>query len=165
MPARPSWYARTDEIRRLIQRIHRPVIDRATIEKTFRLSRRQAIRLMANLSGHKVGCAYVVDRADLLEKLSQLARSRPVRQEQRRKQHVVEVLAELEQEATARTTRVKLPVRSARGLPEGISLTRSGQISIEFQSPEDLLGRVLALTEAAASDYQDFARTVAGRKP
>src|SRR5260370_17113792 len=115
---------------------------------------------MASLDGHKVGGAYVVERSALLHQLSGLARTRPVRQEQQRKRRVLDALAELEQEATARTTRVKLPASARRGLPEGVSLTRPGRISIQFGSPEELLGRVLALSERAARHYQRFFRPI-----
>jgi len=143
-----------------------PVIDRAMIEQIFGLRRRQAIRLMASLEGHKVGCAYIVERAHLLSQLSELVRSRPVRREQHRKRQVLDVLSELQQEATARTTHVPRPEPGlsdqSSALPEGILLARPGEISIAFRSPEELLSRVLALSEAAARDYPKFARMLSG---
>lgn len=166
----PTWHARAAEIRRLVERLPSPVIDRATIEEILGLRRRQAIRLMASLQGykvggHKVGCAYIVERAHLLSQLSELVGSRGVRREQHRKRQVLDVLSELQQEATARTTRIPrlAPVLHDLpdgDLPEGILLARPGEISIAFRSPEELLSRVLALSQAAVSDYPKFRRTL-----
>jgi hypothetical protein len=160
MPFAPAWHARAAEIRRAIAALPAPVIDRAAIEKIFGLRRRQALRLMASLKGHKLGCAYAVDRRHLLSELSELMRSRGVRREQQRKQSVLDALSALQQEATARTTRIPMPAPVFDDLPEGIRLARPGEISIAFRSPEELLSRVLALSEAAARDYPKFARTL-----
>jgi hypothetical protein len=158
----PTWHARAAEIRSAIEALSAPVIDRASIEKIFGLRRRQALRLMTSLKGHKVGCAYVVDRAHLLSELSDLMRSRGVRREQQRKRHILDTLSTLQQEATARTTRIPMPAPVLHNLPEGILLTRPGEISVAFRSPEELLSRVLALSEAAARDYAKFARVLSG---
>jgi len=70
----PSPDARTEQIRDEIKVFPAPVIDRATVQKIFRLRKRQALRLMTDFGGHAAGGARVVDRSRLLQQLSELAR-------------------------------------------------------------------------------------------
>jgi hypothetical protein len=47
-----------------------------------------------------------------------------------------------------------------RGLPEGVSRVAPGRLAIDFSSPEELLGRLFALAEAATANFEEFARTL-----
>jgi len=162
MSLRPAWYARLEAIRKEILERDVPFLDREAVEQLFGLGRRQALRLMKRMRGHQVGYAYLVDRADLLEHLAYLARSGRPRLEEQRKRRVLETLRELEQERESLTTRVALPVRMVQGLPEGVSRVAPGRLAIDFSSPQELLGRLFALAEAAAGNFEEFARTLEG---
>ena len=66
--------------------------------------------------------------------------------------------------------RVKLPVSAAdpgRGssLPPGIRVARPGVLEVEFESAEDLLGRLYELVRMAAGDLESFSQARPSHKP
>lgn len=157
MPAAPAWHGRLPQIRAALDRFDRPVLDRATLEELFGLGRRQTIRLMASLGGHLAGKTFLVETASLKARLDELAGKRPVSLEIARKQRLTDALRVFEREALPRTVVLDPPPPTpVSQWPEGISLSAPGEFRIAFRTPEDLLGRILALTEAAAADYEGF---------
>ena len=104
--------------------------------------------------------------------LDGLLAGKPVPAEAARKERLANALASLAQEAIARTTAIAqvLAPRPGDGWPEGVAVSASGSgteyapgsLQIEFSTPEELLGRILALTEQAAGDYAGFAQWLSG---
>ena len=157
MPAKPRWHADVARIRATVSSLSAPFLDRPAMERLFGVQSRQANNLMRGLGGYKVGPAVVIRREDLLLQLDRLAGPRGYAAEIRRKSHVVEELDGLR--SARRPRRVPAPPRPGRStsLPDGVRLSASGRMTIAFRSPEDLLGRILGLAQAASSNFAAFA--------
>ena len=72
MPPQPSWYAYLPAIRAALGEFDTPTLDRVMVEDLFGLSRRQAIRLMAQVrpaQPPRHGVAAVIARAERLDRL------------------------------------------------------------------------------------------------
>jgi hypothetical protein len=172
MPAIPAWHGRIPAIRATLDRLDQPLLDRAAIETLFGLGRRQAIRLLAALGAHQAGKTFLVTREALVEYLDALASERPIASEIARRSRVRDALLALAAEsraalpepnqAAALAMPVAAPPRTGReGWPEGVSIDRPGELLIRFASAEELLGRIFALTEAAAADFAGFMGRIA----
>jgi hypothetical protein len=97
----------------------------------------------------------------LKERLDALFEKRPVSTEIARKERLANSLRAFEREARPRSTPVDPPQPGGNNSgvddwPEGMALAGPGEFRIAFRTPEELLGRILALTEAAAEDYDAF---------
>ena len=151
-------------IRFAVAELESPSLDRAMVEELFGLSRRSAISLMGSLGKPEPGKAMLIKRTRLLSMLDDLLATRPVQSEIARKRELREKLAVLEREAQPRTTPIAPPpVEPGQSWPAGITLAAPGVLTVRFESPEELLGCVLALAEDAAGNYAGFAaRLVAG---
>jgi hypothetical protein len=172
MPAIPAWHSRIPAIRATLGRLEEPLLDRAAIETLFGLGRRQAIRLLTALGGHQAGKTFLVTRDALLERLDALAAQRPIASEIARRTRVRDALLALEDEVRssapsirrekALATPVAAPPPASRDKwPEGVSLDRPGELLIRFETAEELLGRIFALTEDAAADFEGFLKKIA----
>ena len=172
MPAAPAWHGRIPAIRATLDQLDTPLLDRAAIETLFGLGRRQAIRLLATLGGHQAGKTFLVTREALVQYLDALATRRPIISEIARRSRVRDALLMIEAEAQASVPSarqekalampVAAPPQSGReSWPEGVSLDRPGELRIRFQSAEELLGRIFALTEDAATDFESFMGRIA----
>ena len=158
MPAKPSWHANLPKIRRDLTAMNLPFVDRAAIERLFGIRRRQANYLMRGLGGYKIGPSAVIDRQELLLRLEQMAGRRGIATaETRRKSSVVEALEALKHQARPRRVTPPPPRVASTSLPAGISIARPGELTIQFSSPEELLGRILALVQSASKDFAGFA--------
>ena len=158
MPPQPHWYALLPALRVALAELDSPALDRAMVEELFGLSRRAAIRLMARVRPPRPGTANVLKREELLGWLDRLEATRPVTDAVARRRELGARLARAAREAEARTAPVAVPAQeeAAAGWPAGIALPAPGLLTIGFGSGEELLGRVLALAELAASDYPAF---------
>ena len=162
MPAKPRWHAHLDAIRRTLNAMQAPFLDRPTVERLFSVGPRQANYLMRSLDGYRIGSASVVSREQLLAKLDALAGERGYLAQAQRKARVIEALDELRRDARPRPVSVPPARRSGSALPEGVRLSAPGELTISFSTPEDLLGCVMGLAQSAAEDYAAF---VAGLDP
>ena len=162
MPPTPAWLARLPQIRAALARLDTPVLGRAEVEKLFGLRRRQALRLLTPLVRLQAGRTGLVERAALLAWLDSLQGKKPVVLEAARRQKLdrsLELqLATLAREAEAHRRPVALPQTGEDGgsWPPGVNLV-PGELRIRYSGAEDLLGRILALTELAAADPDRFA--------
>jgi hypothetical protein len=166
MPATPRWHADLGKIRASVAQMEAPFLDRRAIEKLFGLRARQANKLMHEFDGYRVGPSALVSRAHLLLKLDQLgprggvapgSREAGVRQARIRKARVVEELDALRARSRPRPVAPPPPRLPGSALPEGAHLEAPDKLRITFVSPEDLLGRILGLAQAAAGDFAAFA--------
>lgn len=157
MPPRPAWHSRINQILEEVERFPAPVLDRAALETLFHLRRRQAIRLMASLPGHLSGHTGLIDREVLSEGLGKIKAGKAAATELRRKEQLAASLQGFAQTAATRLAPIAIPPAPVQGeFPEGIALAGPGELRIAFASAEELLGRILLLTESAAEDYAGF---------
>ena len=75
MPAQLAWFQRLDEILSALRSMTSTHIDRAAVEKLFRVRQRRARQIMAGLEGLRVGNAAAVSREALIARLEQTASS------------------------------------------------------------------------------------------
>ncbi len=168
--AQPHWHRRLPAIRAELATLETPSLDRALIEQLFGFSRRQAIRLMATIEKPRPGIATVIARDRLLATLDRLLATKPVQHEIARKRQLQDQLAAIEREALSKAALITPPPpRAGPGnevaWPHGITHDVPGILTIGFGSAEELLGRVLALTEDAAGNYEAFrARLLPGEQ-
>jgi hypothetical protein len=157
MPAKPSWHADIPKIRRKLAALDAPFLDRPVVERLFSVRRRQANNLMRILGGYKLGAAMVVDRQELILRLDQMAARRGVAGEQtKRKSSVLEALEALQRDARPRRVAPPLPRAAKASLPSGLSVTAPGELTLQFSSPEELLGSILSLVQSASKDFASF---------
>ena len=69
MPAQPAWFHRLDEILSALRAMIYSHLDRAAVEKLFRVRQRRARQIMADLEGLRVGNAAAVSREALIARL------------------------------------------------------------------------------------------------
>ncbi len=158
MPDKPSWFLEIPSILERLRSMRAPVVGRAVIESEFGLKRRQAIYLMNKVGGWQAGRTFLIERLKLVEWLEGQARGEDFAIEERRRSRLHASLAEARRTFSARQIRIEsgsLP--SAEGLPDGIELRR-GELRIEFAGAEDLLKKLFELSQAIASDYDEFCR-------
>ena len=75
VPSQPAWFHRLDEILSALRSMTSTHLDRAAVEKLFRVRRRRARQIMAGLEGLRVGNAAAVSREALIARLEQTASS------------------------------------------------------------------------------------------
>ncbi len=165
MPPRPTWHSRIDDIYAEIASSDTPMLDRAAIEKVFRIGRRQAIRLMHDLPGYKASRALMVYRDALLTWLHAQCNDQHESVELARKIQFADTFVAMTREARPRLVHLsKTAVSQDDRLPEGVSLTaddaQHNVLHIRYSSPKHLIERILMLTEAANSDYARFSEMV-----
>ena len=66
MPSQPAWFHRLDEILSALRPMTSTHLDRAAVEKLFRVHQRRARQIMAGLKGLRVGSAAAVSREALI---------------------------------------------------------------------------------------------------
>ena len=159
MPAQPQWLLRLPEIVAEISAIEAPVVDRAVLERAFRVRRRRAIEMMGAFGGYQVGRTFVVDRLKLLVALEQMRQSDRFDFERQRKENLTQ---ELERVRRCRAgAKVSIPMvredleRKAPDFPPGVQL-KAGHLTVVFETAEDLARKLYGLAQAAANDFEAF---------
>jgi len=163
MPTKKTWLLRLPEIREELSAMKVPVVDRAIFERLFGVRRRRAIQLLHYFDGYQSGRTFLIDRLSLIEQLVPLEASAEFAVELRRRQRLVESLEQLRRSRAG--ARVVIPVESSNhtgaGLPPGVQL-EPGMLRVPFDGVSDLLGKLYAIAQAAAADFEAF-RTAAER--
>jgi hypothetical protein len=160
MPARPRWHSKLDDIRQSLTGMDVPVIDRPTIEQLFGVGRRQANNLIRIHHGYQVGTSKVVARDKLLAGLEKMGAHRGVAgAETTRKSRLIEALEAIQRKPRPR--RIVLPPpppprQASTSLPPGFTVSAPGELRLQFSTPEELLGRIQSLLEAAVKDFASF---------
>lgn len=134
-----------------------PVIDRATVERMFRVRRRRANQILARMGGYQVGRTGLVERQIFVSNLEAIAAGEDFHYEERRRVRVHEKLAEARRIAKAKRVKIQAPpvAPAAPSLPAGVSVS-PGEIRIAFDTPETLLTRLFELSQTIANDYEEF---------
>jgi hypothetical protein len=163
VPRRPDWIHLIPEVIEELERLPCPVVDRAAVERLLGVSARQALRIVSRLGGFPAGRNLVVERTALVEALRRYGEKEDVAIEGRRRVRIEEQLARLRGELGARRVRIEATddvwERRFGDLPEGIQFER-GALRVEFRSGEDLLRKLLELSQAIANDYGRFEELV-----
>jgi hypothetical protein len=159
MPAKASWLLHVPEIVEQLELFKVPVVDRAIIEVVFGLGRRQAIEFLHRFGGYQAGRTFLIDRQLLINGLRRLMDGEEFQNEVLRKQRLNQSIDELRRSRAG--ARVEIPVRpemltgKVAGLSAGIAL-KPGHLHIQFVSTEDLLCKLVELSQAAANDFDRF---------
>ena len=159
MPARPRWHSKLDDIRQSLTDMDVPVIDRPTIEQLFGVGRRQANNLMRIHHGYQVGTSKVVARDKLLAGLEKMGAHRGVATaETTRKSRLIEALEAIQRRPRPRriVPPPPPPRQGSTSLPPGFTVSAPGELRLQFSTPEELLGRIQSLLEAAVKDFASF---------
>jgi len=159
MPAQPQWLLHLPEIIAEFGAMDAPVVDRAVLERVFRLRRRRAIDLMAQFGGYQAGRTFVVDRQQLIAKLERIRSGSEFAFERQRKENLAQ---ELERVRRFRVgAKVSIPIEKqevewkAPAFPPGIDLA-AGRLTVAFGTAEDLVLKLYGLAQAAAQDFEAF---------
>ena len=159
MPAQPQWLLHLPEILAEIAALEAPVVDRAVLERVFRVGRRRAIELMAKFGGYQAGRTFLVDRKKLIAALEKMRQSGEFSFERQRKENLAE---ELERARRCRAgAQVSIPIaradleRKAPAFPAGAEL-EAGRLTVAFGTAEELLVKLFGLAQAAANDFEAF---------
>ena len=160
MPAKPIWFLRIPEILVELEALPVPFLDRPAVERLFGVRRRRANQLMAPFCGFQAGRTFLADRQQLLGWLRSLHSGQEFAMEERRRARVLASLEEARRIQSARRVRIaaaeETPPESTLGrLPPGIQL-RPGELRIEFADGQELLRRLLELSQAIMHDYAQF---------
>jgi hypothetical protein len=156
MPTNKTWLLRLPEIREELSAMKVPVVDRAIFERLFGVRRRRAIQLLHYFDGYQSGRTFLIDRIRLIEQLVPLEASAEFAIEQRRRTRLVESLEKLRRSRAG--ARVSIPVEPTHNgtlLPAGVHLD-CGTLRVSFDGVSDLLGKLYAVAQAAAADFEVF---------
>jgi hypothetical protein len=159
VPAKSQWLVRLPEILEQLKVMEMPVVDRSGIEQLFGVARRRAIQLMHAFGGYQTGKTFLIDRWHLTKQLAALAEGREFFHESRRRQRLSQELQSLAFLSKAR--RVVVPVTTTlyettrASLPAGVDVD-TGCLTVRFSSREELVGKLLAVAQALANDYESF---------
>ena len=169
MPAKPSWYIRVPDILgRLRAATAPPFLDRPAMEQLFRVSRRQAIRLMGCSNGYQIGKTFLVERQSLIKFLEGIETSGAAAQARIRKQRVLSALNEVANQTAARRIQIRTDPpsfdRRPSDLPTAIEILEPGKLQITYNGAEDLLARIVELAASATNDFPAFRTRYEGRR-
>ena len=163
MAARKGWLLRIPEIRGQLAGMEVPVIDRAMFERIFRVRRRRAIQLMQFFGTLQTGQSFLLDRLQLIRQLEPIEAGAEFAYEKKRRQRLADSLEKMARLRRAAEVKLTVPPTAGAGqLPEGASLG-GGVLRVEVASAEELLGRLYALAQVAAEDYDSFRRAAGGK--
>lgn len=162
MPAKPLWFLRLPEIIAEISTIEAPIVDRAVIERVFRVRRRRAVEIMGVFGGYQVGRTFVVERQKMLAELERMRQSDEFQFECHRKKKLVQ---ELERARRVRAgAQVSIPIeepdlaRKAPDFPTGVEL-QPGCLTVVFVTAEELVQRLYGVAQLALNDFRAFKST------
>ena len=136
-------------------------MDRSAAEKLFHVGPRRAVQLMTLFGAHEAGGAAMIERGSLLAKLRGLRETDMFAEETRRRRRVVDELEILQRRRAAEKVRIAVEpeIFSSRiaSLPEAVQI-RAGHLEIDYGDCEDLLHKLVALSQAAYNDFERFQR-------
>ena len=142
MPSQPAWFHRLDEILSDLRSMTSTHLDRAAVEKLFRVRQRRARQIMAGLEGLRVGNAAAVSREALIARLERPAAAGVFQWEGNRRTRVVEALDLARRQLAAQHVRIPAAVDVCTRLLGDLSASqgqmeaqRSGVATMETALP------------------------------
>ena len=165
MPPKPSWLRRIPEMRETLKGVKAPLLDRASLERLFRVSPRRAMKLAHEIGAVEVGHSLVIERWKVAKFLEARQLGRAVAVEKIRRQRLREAIDEARRDVVARAVRIPVsPAVAAQAtfanLPATIELGR-GELRVAFKDAGDLLQQLFTLSKAIGRDFQAFERATA----
>jgi hypothetical protein len=158
VPDKPLWLGHLDRILAELSALPHPWVDRATVERVFRVGRRRAQQILAPCVSLHVGSNGLADRELFLAHLRQLAAGEAAHYERVRRQRLAHTLDGLRSAWQSRVP-VEAPVsivnQAFADLPPGIQLA-PGQITVQFATTQEALEKLLALAMAIGNDFERF---------
>ena len=138
----------------------RPFVDRQTVEVLLRVGRRRAQQIMAPCITDRVGRNGLVDRDALVAHLRRVAEGEDGYYERQRRLKVAKLLTQFQKERLEQPQLlVEAPVEVVsqrfENLPAGVQLGR-GRITVEFDTSQEALEKLLALAMAISNDFDRF---------
>jgi hypothetical protein len=165
MPPTPLWFNKIEEIKSKIEAVNTPNFDRSTIAEMFGICYRQAAALSHVMGAEKSGGAFIVPRARLIAYLNGRAEADHTREEQERRKALGLKLAEI-RAAGPPLRAARLPgSKSDSPLPAGVSVVGPGELRVLYDSPDTVLGVILALAELSEINSLAFAASLEYRPP
>ena len=129
MPSQPAWFHRLEEILSALRAMTSSHLDRAAVEKLFRVRQCRARQIMAGWAGLRVGNVSAVSREALIACLEQTAAAGVFQWEGNRRARLVEDLDRLRRQLAARRGHIPAAAdvreRLLEDLSAGIRLHRS----------------------------------------
>lgn len=168
MPDQPSWIEHVPKILETLESPGAPpFLDRSTVEMLFGVRRRQAIHLLRRFGGYQVGKTFLVSRETVIRFLRDPRRRTAAEIEKGRFERVGNALAKARLELYQRRIPITVQPETLRleisGLPDGIDL-KTGQLTVRFEQPVELLQKLFALSQALANDFESFERSCAAAR-
>lgn len=166
MARAPSWYDYVDEAVEILRDLPASAVERADVERWFRLSRRDAIRFLHRFGAVRKRDRLTVSRDRLAARLQEVRTSAEFLAERRRRNELRERRVEIQKQATARSILLPVPSAPAGLLPDSAQLFRN-RLIVDFPagSHEELLARLLAVARAARDDPEGFRLAVEEAPP
>jgi hypothetical protein len=159
LPAKPTWWGQIEDIVATLELSDAVVVDRSAAEKLFQVGPRRAVQLLTLFGGQEAGGAVLIERERLLVKLRELRATDTFREEIRRRRKVGEEIEQLRRRRAGEKVRIAVePEIFSSGmasLPEAVQIG-AGRLEIEYGDCEDLLQKLVALSKAAANDFEHF---------
>ena len=168
MPDKPLWLDQLPEAICQLETSSEPWIDRPALQSLLRVGRRRAQQILAPLAQRRVGTSAVAARTDVLAHLQKIAVGEEAYYETRRRQRLWAHLAEARRQWQEQPpVFVEVPDGQVRrvelhdfdGLPEGVALA-PGTITVQFQTPDEALQKLMALALAISSNREAFEERV-----
>lgn len=163
MPPKPSWIRKIPQMRATLEEVEAPLLDRAALEKVFKVSPRRALKLAHKIGCQELGHSLVVSRARTLAFLTSQQLGTVHQAETLRRRQLREKLEEAQRDVAARSVKIAVTpgaeVRSIANLPPSVQIG-PGQLRIEFADAQDLLGQLLQLSQAISRDYVRFEEAI-----
>lgn len=166
MPRQAAWKQQLGDIFRELEQIRPPdiLLDGAAVGKIFRVSHRQATRILGQLGATEVGGCLVIGVSQLMERLRRIQSGEQIQFEQNRRARLRQILEQARREARSRRIVIPAPENpppdlTIQGLPADIKL-EPGKLTVAFSDPPELLGKLLLLARTMAEDWSQVEHTV-----
>lgn len=166
MKALPGWFNRLPGIIETVEALPRQQFDRDSIGVLFDLERSAAAKLLSQLGAEKIGGRYWISRKHLLLRLHRMQKigsfQEAAARDNERRRKLAETVREAKEQHRART--IPIPVKPQSrfktfGELDGTKL-EPGRITVEFETSEEALVRLMELAWSVADDYDGFVQRV-----
>jgi hypothetical protein len=160
MPRTSAWIKNAEEIIARVKATTVFALDRVMIAELFSVSARQAANILSEAGGEKIGGAFIVPRDRLISYLDGRASDDPGQKERERRRSLSQTLADIR--AAGPRLRAVRPSFSeyTSSLPDGVVVTKPGTLEITYDTPELVLGIMLAMAELSERSPAAFAESL-----
>lgn len=164
MARHPEWYLQLEPaLAKLRQSPAAEILDRSRTEELFRLSRRDAIRLLHRLGARQKEGRLEIARTDVIAQLEAVQRGSAYQIWQASREQKLQKMGEARRTLTARRVPVEWPPDAdfrVANLPPSVQIA-PGQITVSFATEEQLWRHLALLGRTAATDRAAFRAAIA----